>query len=270
MEDRSGGRVNCSHFARGRAPRSAPLSKSARSIGNRSQIGTNCNPRSNREIPPVFRRIVSGSGTKDIKVGSVSIRKIIAAGFISRKCAAKVFRAKPQWQAFYRCLSRLFLVFLSRTIVSIYIYFQRRRVFCRGESLDPPQFRPILTSIERFGVIRCCIPRRGDEFRSNRGSFYFVRHVYIVRAASMRTQECIHRRRRSDWVKINCSELQLCMESVSEWSVIFNALIWSCWGNVSRWDPAETEEEGEDFFFGIDGVGCLVGAKMKEEKNIRD
>lgn len=46
VEDRSGGRVNCSHFARGRAPRSAPLSKSARSIGNRSQIGTNCNSRS--------------------------------------------------------------------------------------------------------------------------------------------------------------------------------------------------------------------------------
>lgn len=61
-----------------------------------------------------------------------------------------------------------------------------------------------------------------DEFRSDRGSFYFVRH--IIRAASMRTG-CIHRRRRSDWVKINCSELQLCMESVSGWSVIFNALI---------------------------------------------
>lgn len=160
------------------------------------------------------------------------------------------------------------LVFLSRTIVSIYIYFHRTTTtsFLPGESLDPPQFRPILTSIERFGVIRCCIPRRGDEFRSNRGSFYFVRHVYIIRAASMRTQECIHRRRRSGWVKINCSELQLCMESVSGWSVIFNALIWSRWGNVSRWDPSEEEEEEGEFFFGIDGVGCLVDARMKDER----
>lgn len=182
--------------------------------------------RSNREIPPVF---------SDESFPGVEREISRWDGFNPKNHHGRIYLGENAFSAQNRndklllslSIASVSLVFLSRTIVSIYIYFHRTTTtsFLPGESLDPPQFRPILTSIERFGVIRCCIPRRGDEFRSNRGSFYFVRHVYIIRAASMRTQECIHRRRRSGWVKINCSELQLCMESVSGWSVIFNALI---------------------------------------------
>lgn len=171
----------------------------------------NCRVSIETVASPVFRSF-PGNGKKFRRKMT-----IITADLSLRKY--KVFRKTANPRAVTLSISiAIRFSFRYRTIVSIGYFHRTTTSFLLGESLDPPQFCPFLTSI---GVIRRSCP---VEFRPDRGSFYFVRH--IIRAAPMRTG-CIHRGRRSDWVKINCSELQLCMESVSGWSVIFNALIWS-------------------------------------------
>lgn len=129
------GRVNCSHFARGRAPRSAPLSKSARSlleiVADRHELQSSTRLDQTVKFRPFFPTNRFREWNERYQGGTVSIRKIITAGFIWAKM--RFPRKTAMTSFFYRCLSRLFLSFSyhGRLFLSISIFTEpRRRVFC--------------------------------------------------------------------------------------------------------------------------------------------